>query len=37
VLAGGPSAEDDDLHYLLSSPFAARKPCAISVGVALST
>ena len=26
VLAGRPSAEDDDLHYLLSSPFAARKP-----------
>jgi hypothetical protein len=36
VLAGRPSAEDDDLHYP-ASPFAFRNPWAISFGVALST
>jgi hypothetical protein len=36
VLAGRPSTEDDDLHYLVS-PFALRKADAICFGVCLST
>ena len=36
VLAGRPSAEDDDLHYFLR-PFALRNPSAICFGVALLT
>jgi hypothetical protein len=35
VLAGRPSAEDDDLHYL--SPLALRNLLAISLGFAFCT
>src|SRR5207248_11263365 len=36
MLAGRPSAEDDDLHYFLR-PFALRNPSAICFGVAFCT
>jgi hypothetical protein len=36
VLAGRPSAEDEDLHYP-TSPFALRNLAAIAFGVCLFT